>query len=75
MTEDVLTQDEMEAIARQVILRWLDDPLNANAFAGLSAGERAKVLLTIARVAEDMAAEQLIEALPYGHLVRNRRRR
>ena len=69
MTERLLSQAEMDAIARQVIQRWLDDRLNAEVFAGLSPPERAKVLLTIARAAEDMAAELLIATLPFGHLV------
>ena len=68
----VMDQTEIDAIAKAVIQRWTDEQFKD---LGMSPNTRAVVLMTIARVAGEMAEDAVIDLLPYGHLVRNRRPR
>ena len=57
-----MTQDEIDAIARQVIQRWIDEQLKG---LSMSLGSRAAVLLTISRVADRMAEEAIVQLPPW----------
>jgi hypothetical protein len=58
-----MTQDEIDAIARQVIQRWVDEQFAKHL--GFSPGTRAVVLATIARVADQMAEEATMQLPPW----------
>jgi hypothetical protein len=57
-----MTQDEIDAIARAVIQRWIDEQLKG---LSMSLGSRAAVLLTVSRVAHRMAEEAIMQLPPW----------
>jgi len=57
-----VTQDEIDAIARAVIERWVDEQLKG---LSMSLGSRAAVLLTVSRVADRMAEEAIMQLPPW----------
>ena len=57
-----MTQDEIDAIARAVIERWVDEQLKG---LSMSLGSRAAVLLTVSRVADRMAEEAIMQLPPW----------
>jgi len=57
-----VTQDEIDAIARAVIERWVDEQLKG---LSMSLGSRAAVLLTVSRVAGRMAEEAIMQLPPW----------
>ncbi len=60
-----MNQDEIDAIARQVIQRWMDDQLFAKARELFGPGARAAMLMTISRVAEEMAEGEIAQLPPW----------
>ena len=58
-----MNQGEIDAAARESIGRWLER------FADFGPQERALALATLAAVAEDMAAREVMKLLPFAHLV------
>lgn len=61
-----MNQDEIDAIARQVIQRWMDDQLLfAKARELFGPGARAAMLMTISRVAEDIAEGEIAQLPPW----------
>jgi hypothetical protein len=60
-----VNQDQIDAIAREVIQRWMDDKLFAGVHELFGPGSRAAALLTFARVAEEMAEEHISQLPPW----------
>jgi hypothetical protein len=61
-----MNQDEIDAIARALIQRWMDDELFAKGAADLfGPGARAAALMTISRVAEEMAEGEIAQLPPW----------
>lgn len=56
-----MTQDDIDAVARDLLQHWLDAHLGAPT----SPDTRARVLWAIARVAEEMAEQEIAQLPPW----------